>query len=110
MPNNTASARAFGEPTDSRRPLSSLCHEIGLAAVAIELDLELSTLQPDVAEAIEQGARALFDAGYGSSLIGRRRSVSAREKASRQKAPRRASKASKSRPLPTGKGEIELRP
>ena len=67
-------------------------------------------LLKEKAEMVEQGARALFDAGYGSSLIGRRRSVSAREKASRQKAPRRASKASKSRPLPTGKGEIELRP
>jgi hypothetical protein len=72
MANLTASPRVSREPTDSGRPLSSLCREIGLAAVAIELKLELSTLgtlQPDVAEAIEQGAAALFDAGYGPSLI-----------------------------------------
>jgi hypothetical protein len=61
MPNNlAANPRALGEPTDSRKPLSSLCREIGLAAVAIALNLELSTLQPDAAEAIEQGAAALL--------------------------------------------------
>jgi hypothetical protein len=70
MPNNLAAdPRALGEPTDSRKPLSSLCREIGLAAVAIELNLEPSTLQPDAVEAIEQGAAALFDAGYGPSVI-----------------------------------------
>lgn len=101
MPNNLAAdPRALGEPTDSRKPLSSLCREIGLAAVAIELNLELSTLQPDAAEAIEQGTAALFDAGYGPSLIGHRRSVWAREKASHQKVRRRASKARQPRPFP----------
>jgi hypothetical protein len=109
MANVTANSRAFGEPTDSRKPLSSLCHEIGLAAVAIELNLELGALEPDVAEAIEEGAAALFDAGYGPGLIGRRPSVWAREKGSRQKARRLASKVRQSRPAPTGKGEIELR-
>jgi hypothetical protein len=111
MPNLTASPRASREPTDSGRPLSSLCREIGLAAVAIELKLELSTLgtlQPDVAEAIEQGAAALFDAGYGPSLIGHQRSIWVREKSRRQKVRRRASKARQSRPA-TGKGQIELR-
>ncbi len=104
--NLTASPRTLAEPTDSRRPLSSLCREIGLAAVAIELNLDLSTLQPDVAEAIERGAAALFDAGYGPSPVRRRRSVAPREKGSRQKA-RRATKAKRSRPFPTGKGEME---
>jgi hypothetical protein len=80
-----------------------------LAAVAIELKLELSTLEPEVAEAIEQGAAALFDAGYGPSLIGRQRSIWVREKGSRQKVRRRASMARQSRPFPTGKGQIELR-
>ena len=111
MPNLTASPRASREPTNSGRPLSSLCREIGLAAVAIELKLELSTfgtLELDVAEAIEQGAAALFDAGYGPSLIGRQRSIWVREKGSRQKVRRRASKARQSR-LPTGKGQTELR-
>ena len=109
MANLTVDSRAFGEPADSRRPLSSLCHEIGLAAVASEFNLELSALEPDVAEAIEQGAAALFDAGYGPSLIGRRRSVGARENGSRQKLRRRANKPRQSRPSTTGKGEIELR-
>jgi hypothetical protein len=110
MPNDlAANPRALDEPTDSRKPISSLCREIGLAAVAIELNLELSTLLPDAAEAIEQGAAALFDAGYGPSLIGHRRSVWAREKASHQKGRRRASKARQPRPFPTEKGEIELR-
>jgi hypothetical protein len=112
MPNLTANPRASGEPTDSGRPLSSLCREVGLAAVAIELKLELSTLgtlEPEVAEAIEQGAAALFDAGYGPSLIGRQRSIWVREKGSRQKVRRRASMARQSQPFPTGKGQIELR-
>jgi hypothetical protein len=102
MPNLTANPRASREPTDTGRPLSSLCREIGLAAVAIELKLELSTLEPEVAEAIEQGAAALFDAGYGPSLIGRQRSIWVREKGSRQKVRRRASTARQSRPFPTG--------
>jgi hypothetical protein len=109
MPNRTANARASREPTDTGRPLSSLCREIGLAAVAIELKLELGTLEPEVAEAIEQGAAALFDSGYGPSLIGRQRSIWVREKGSRQKVRRRASMARQSRPFPTGKGQIELR-
>jgi len=111
MPNLAASPRASREPTNSGRPLSSLCREVGLAAVAIELKLELTTLgtlQPDVSEAIEQGAAALFDARYGPSLIGHERSIWVREKGSRQKVRRRASKARQSRP-PTGKDEIELR-
>jgi hypothetical protein len=108
MPDNcTANSQTFGEPADG--PLSILCREIGLAAVAIEFNLELDALEPDVAEAIERGAVALFDAGYGSSLIGRRRRVWARQKSSRQKARRRASKARQSHPFPTQKGEIELR-
>ena len=109
MPNLTANPRASREPTDTGRPLSSLCREIGLAAVAIELKLELGTLESEVAEAIEQGAAALFDAGYGPSLIGRQRSIWVREKGSRQKVRRRASMARQSRPFPTGKGQIELR-
>jgi hypothetical protein len=45
--NLAANPRALGEPTDSRKPLSSLRREIGLAAVAIELNLEQRTVQPD---------------------------------------------------------------
>jgi hypothetical protein len=104
MPDNpTANPRAFGESTDSPRPVSSLCREIGLAAVAIELDLELGALQPDVAEAIERGRAALFDAGCEASLIRGRRSVSAREKGGGQKVRRRPSKARPSQRFATGK-------
>lgn len=107
MPDSViANPRPFGESTDSRRRLSSLCHEIGLAAVAMELDLELGALQPDAAEAIERGRAALFDAGYEATLIGRRQGARAREKGSRQKVRRRASKARPPRLFPTGK-EIE---
>jgi hypothetical protein len=55
MPDNrTANTQAFGEPTD--RPPSILCHEIGLVAVASGLHLDLDTVQPDVAKAIERVA------------------------------------------------------
>lgn len=111
MPNNlSANPRALGQPTYNGKPLSSLCHEIGLAAVAIELNLELSTLQPDAAVAIEQGVAALFDAGYAPDLIGRRRSVWVRKKASHQNVRRTARKVRQPRSFPREEGEIELRP
>jgi hypothetical protein len=105
----TANRRAVDERGGGRRPLSSLCREIGLASVAIELNLKLNTLEPDVAEAIERGAAALFHAGYGPSLIRHRQSVWAREKGSRHGVRRRASKAGRSGRYPAGKPAIELR-
>jgi hypothetical protein len=47
----TADARAPGEASSGGMPLSSLYHEIGLAAVATELNLQLNALEP--AEAVE---------------------------------------------------------
>jgi len=47
-----------------------LCRAFGLAAVAAELNLQLHTLGPATAEAIERGAAALFLAGYGPKLTG----------------------------------------
>jgi hypothetical protein len=41
------------------RLLSRLYHEIGLAAVAFELDVEVETLEPESYEAIRRGARYL---------------------------------------------------
>ncbi len=113
----TADPLTFGELDDGQpllygqRLLSSLYREIGLAAVAIELNLQLNVLEPDVAEAIERGAAALFHAGRRSRLIRQGRSVWAREKGSRHKVARRRwrSKARQSLPFPTGKPEIELR-
>ncbi len=106
----TANPLTFGEAGGSRRLLSSLYREIGLAAVAIELNLQLNVLEPDVAEAIGRGAAALFHAGSGPSPIRHRRSDWAREKGSRLKMRRlrRVSKARRSPPFPTGRSEIEL--
>lgn len=42
-----------------------LYRDAGLAAVAAELKLPVNTLEPEVAEAVETGAAALFLAGYG---------------------------------------------
>ncbi len=49
-------------------PLSCLNREAGLAAVAAELHVQISTLEREVAEAIERGAAALFLAGFGPRL------------------------------------------
>jgi len=50
---------------DPAAPLACLNREAGLAAIAAELHLQISTLDRDLAEAIERGAAALFLAGYG---------------------------------------------
>jgi hypothetical protein len=80
MSNNlTADARATGG--SGRRPLSSLYRDIGLATVATELNLQLVTFEPEVAEAVERGATALLLAGFGRSLTRHRRSVRLASKA-----------------------------
>ena len=64
MSNNpAANARTLGEASDGQTPLSGLYRELGLAAVANELNLQLNTLEPDVAAAIERDAAALLLAG-----------------------------------------------
>jgi hypothetical protein len=57
---------------------SRVYREIGLAAVAAELNLRANTLEPEVADAVERGAAALFLAGYSPRLTHypRRRRVS----------------------------------
>ena len=50
--------------------LLPLCRAVGLAAVAAELNLQMDTLEPETARAIERGAAALFLAGYGPRLTG----------------------------------------
>lgn len=106
----TANLISSREAGGSRRLLSSLYREVGLAAVAIELNLQLNVLEPDVAEAIGRGAAALFHAGCRASPIRNRRSVRAREKGSRLKVRRlrRVSKARRSPPFATGRTRIEL--
>jgi len=102
----TADARAAGEASSGRRPLSSLYRDIGLATVASELNLHLDTLEPDVAEAVERGTAALLLAGIGSSLTRHRRSVRAGEQGGRHKLRRLARKARQSRRFPTVKSVI----
>jgi hypothetical protein len=46
------------------RLLSRLYRDVGLAAVAAELDLELDVLEPDMVEAVQRGATVLL-APYG---------------------------------------------
>jgi hypothetical protein len=46
-------------PAGRSRLLSRLYHEIGLAAVAFELDVEVAKLEPESYEAIRRGARYL---------------------------------------------------
>lgn len=53
------------------RPLSSMCREVGLAAVAAELHLAVDDLELDTADAVERGAAALFLAGFGPRLSAR---------------------------------------
>ena len=47
------------KPAGRSRLLSRLYHEIGLAAVAFELDVEPSELPPETFEASRRGARYL---------------------------------------------------
>jgi hypothetical protein len=81
----TPDGRAPGEASSGRRPTSSLYRDIGLATVATELNLQLDTLESDVAEVFERGAAALLLAGFGPNLTRRRRSVRAGEQGSRHK-------------------------
>jgi hypothetical protein len=78
--------------------LSRLAREIGLAAVAAELDLAIETLAPEMAEAVERGAAALFPAGYGPSLTRIAASGRTVEKDSRRKA-RAGSSARRAAPV-----------
>ena len=55
--------RAWEQSAGFAEPLSSLYREAGLAAVAVELNLQVHTLAPEVAEAVERGAAALFLGG-----------------------------------------------
>ena len=78
MSNNpAANARTLDEASDGQTPLSGLYRELGLAAVANELNLQLNTLEPDVAAAIERGAAALLLASREPGPTRHRRSVRA---------------------------------
>jgi len=55
----TAIPDVIEKPAGRSRLLSRLYHEIGLAAVAFELDVEVADLGPESYEAIRRGARYL---------------------------------------------------
>jgi len=99
MPNDlTASAQALDQASGGGTPLSSLYREIGLAAVATALNLQLNTLEPDVADAVQRGAAAISLAGSGRSLTHYPRIVRAGEEGGRRKARRVRSKGRQSKP------------
>ena len=105
MPNNpAANARTLGEASHGQTPLSGLYREVGLAAVANELNLQLNTLEPDVAAAVERGAAALLLAGREPGPTRHRRSVRAGEEGSSHKMRRLASTARRSPRFPMGNG------
>ena len=107
MSNNpAANARTLGVASGGQTPLSCLYREVGLAAVANELNLQLDTLEPDVAAAVERGAAALLLAGREPGPTRHRRSVRAGEEGSSQKMRRLASMARRSPRFPMGNSEI----
>jgi hypothetical protein len=106
MSNNpAANARTLGEASDGQTPLSGLYREVGLAAVANELNLQLNTLEPDVAAAVERGAAALLLAREPGPTR-HRRSVRAGEEGRPHNMRRLASTARRSPRFPMGKSEI----
>ncbi len=101
MPNDlTANAQALGEASSGGKPLSSLYREIGLAAVATGLNLQLNTLEPDLAEAVRRGAAVIFLARSGRSLTRDPRIVRAGEEGGRRKSRRVPSKGGQSKRFP----------
>jgi hypothetical protein len=55
----TAIPDVIEKPAARSRLLSRLYHEIGLAAVAFELDVDVEELEPESYDAIRRGARYL---------------------------------------------------
>jgi hypothetical protein len=86
------------------RPLSSMSREVGLAAVAAELQLSIDDLELDAADAVERGAAALFLAGFGPRMAD---PVShGRNGKGRGSERRRSANVRRSRRLRTGKATV----
>ena len=88
--------RACEQSAGFAEALSCLYGEAGLAAVAVELNLQVQTLAPEVAEAVERGAAALFLGGYGPYAILTRQSAAVGREGRQRKAPHAATKARRS--------------
>jgi hypothetical protein len=78
------------------QPSLSFCRALGLAVVAAELDLQLDTLEPVTAAAVERGAAALFLAGYSSRPTAYAAGGGLNERAAERKPPRALAKATRS--------------
>ena len=76
---------ALADSRSLEQPLSSLCRAVGLAAVAAELNLQVHTLDPVTAAAVERGAAALFLAGYSRRTTGHTSGVRLNEKTGERK-------------------------
>jgi hypothetical protein len=87
---------AYKQRADFAEPLSCLYREAGLAAIAFELNLQVHELAPEVAEAVERGAAALFLGGYGPYRTPTRRSAGVGKEGRQRKAPRAATGARRS--------------
>jgi hypothetical protein len=87
--------RARNEGAGFAEPLAILYREAGLAAVAVELHLHAYELSPEVAEAVERGAAALFLSGYGPYRTLTRPSADVVKEVRRRKAPRSARRSAK---------------
>ena len=85
------------------KPLSSMTHEIGMAAVAAELHLSIDELELDAANSVERGAAALFLAGFGpkpAASLPRSRTAKGSETQNRTLGERKAiSETDEARPL-----------
>src|SRR5271170_843289 len=69
MHQNLLINRAVDKILGHEKPLSSMTHEVGMAAVAAELQLGIDDLELDAADAVEKGAAALFLAGFGPKRV-----------------------------------------
>jgi hypothetical protein len=81
---------ALEQSASFAEPLSSLYREAGLAAVAVELNLQVYELAPEVAEAVERGAAVLFLGGYGPYPTLTRQSAGVGKEFGQRKEPRAA--------------------
>jgi SAM-dependent MidA family methyltransferase len=79
---------AWNQSAGLAKPLFGLYREAGLAAVAVELNLQVDELAPEVAEAIERGAAALFLGGYSPYSTLTRQSAEVGKEARQRKTPR----------------------
>jgi len=80
--------RTWNQSAGIAKPLFCLHREAGLAAVAVEFNLQVDDLTPEVAEAVERGAAALFLGGYGPYSTLARQSGGAGDGARQHKARR----------------------